>query len=668
MKELTKIYFIFVLFLMTQAVTISANNLSNETSPYLLQHKDNPVDWYPWQEEVFKKAIKEHKLIFLSIGYSTCHWCHVMAHESFEDEEVAKVLNKDFISIKVDREQFPHIDNYYQSIYRIINQKGGGWPLTIIMTPDKKPFFAATYIPKVQGYGSQGLLKILDAITHIPYNELEQRGDNILSILENNTNKKDDIVSIDKKLEIKTLEQYKSYYDYKYKGFSQSPKFPQTSNIILLLKIYKSTLNKDALTMATDTLTAMAKGGFYDQIEGGFYRYCVDKRWEIPHFEKMLYTNGELLEAYTIAYHITKNKLYKKIIDETIGQIDKRFQINGVYQSASNADSKNFDGHNEEGFYFLFEYIETSKYLENNGIDEKTIKETLKYLGISEDGNIDGDFSNPIITSDIKPKGLKQVKKLLRKMREKKEYPFIDNKINMAWNCLYIKGKLKASIINKNYLKEATNSLDKLLKLLYIDDTLYHQTIIGIKPKQQALLEDYAFLSSTLFEAYQKTLDKKYFMLFKHFVKESITKFYKNKKWLESNDGFRTYANIKDSGYASALGVTINNLILYATVEADYKVYNIALENISQFSTVLNKFPSYYPSVTRAIIMTKYEPIFIKASKSKLDSFDTTDINYPFVYKYEYKSDDFLACKLSSCFTYGKDFLKIKKDIEALLK
>ncbi len=663
-KKITSlILFIFL----SQGNIVLANQLANETSPYLLQHKDNPVDWYPWGDKAFEKAQKENKLIFLSIGYSTCHWCHVMAHESFENENVAKALNKDFISIKVDKEQFPHIDNYYQNVYKTMNKKAGGWPLTIVMTADKKPFFSGTYIPKEPGYGSKGLENILNIITSYNVKDLEESADNILKIVKYNENITDDKVTLDSKLDTKAVEQFKSYYDFKYKGFSQAPKFPQASNIITLLKIYEATKNKDALNMARDALTAMAKGGIYDQIEGGFYRYSVDKRWEIPHFEKMLYTNAELLIAYSNAYKITKNKLYKKIIDETIAQIDKRFKTKGVYQSASNADSKNFEGHNEEGFYFVYEYFETEEFLEEKGIDKKTIKNTLKYLGITEDGNFDGDFSNPNIVGNNEPENLAVVKKLLTKLRKQKEYPFIDNKINTAWNSLYIKGKFKAGYLNPKYIKQAKYSLDRLLDLLYIDGQLYHQTIMGVKPTQKALLEDYAFLGSTLFEAYQKTLDKKYFILFEKLVNESIEKFYKNNRWQESDDGFITYAKIDDNGYSSALAVTINNIILYATVEADFKTQNIALETISQFSNKLNKYPAYYPNTLNAIMMSQYEPVFIKSKKEKLNSLNLNDINHPFVYKYEYKSDDYLACKLSSCFSYGKDLKKIQKDIEELI-
>ena len=665
---LKKIYSLIIFVLLFQTNILNANQLSKETSPYLLQHKNNPVNWYPWGKQAFQKAIKEKKLIFLSIGYSTCHWCHVMAHESFEDKKVATLLNKDFVSIKVDKEQFPHIDNYYQSVYKTMNDKAGGWPLTIIMTADKKPFFAETYIPKDEGYGSRGLINILDIISAYDKNALVKSGNEVLEIIQQNNTITQKEVKISKDIEHKAVQQYKSNYDQTNKGFSYAPKFPQASNIITLLKIHNITKNKEALNMATDALTAMAKGGIYDQIEGAFYRYTIDSRWEKPHFEKMLYTNAELIEAYSNAYTITKDPLYKKVIDETITQIDKRFQTNGVYQSASNADSKNFEEENEEGFYFLYEYLDTVEYLEQKGVDKKTISNTLTYLGITEEGNFDGNFSNPKITSNNEPQGLKAVKKLLIELRDKKEYPFIDNKINTAWNSLYIKGKLTAGAVNQKYIQEAIYSLDKLLELLYIDGVLYHQTIIGIKPKQKALLEDYAFLSSALFEAYQKTLDKKYFILFEKLVKQSIEKFYKNNRWTESDDGFTTYAKINDTGYSSALAITINNIILYATVQADFKTLAIAQKTIAQFSNNINKYPSYYPNTLKAIMMQTYEPVFIKSSKENLNKIDIKDINHPFVYIHEFKSDDFLACKLNSCFSYGKDFNKIKKDIEALIE
>lgn len=646
--------------------TIMANQLQNETSPYLLQHKDNPVNWYPWGDEAFQKAKEENKLIFLSIGYSTCHWCHVMAHESFEDDQVAEVLNKDFISIKIDREQFPHIDGFYQKVYRVMNKRGGGWPLTIVMTADKEPFFSATYVPKYAGYGSRGLMEVLEEIASYERVKLQEQGKQILEVMKQQENFPLSNATFDDTILQNIISQFQKSYDKQFKGFGTQPKFPQFTNLILLLKLYEIDGNKEALTMAVDSLNAMARGGIFDQIEGAFYRYSVDQKWTIPHFEKMLYTNAEALEAYTIAYKITKEPLFKEIIDKTIAQIDIRFLEDGVYKSASNADSKNAQGKNEEGYYFVFDYMESLEYLEQNGIDEKDAIESLKYLGIVKDGNFDGEYSNPEILGVNKPQNIDTIISLLKQIRDTKEYPFIDNKINTAWNALYLKGKLIASSVDKMYLQNTLNSLNSLIALMYKDGELYHQTIKGKTPTQKAILEDYSFLSATLFEAYQITLDTKYLTLYEELVKKSIELFYKDGRWIEANDGFKTYSDIEESGYASALGVHFSNLILYATMEGDYKTFEIVKKSMQYYVEYINKYPSYFPNATLASIFYNLEPVFIKSKKENLAKFSKEDFNYPFVYKKEYDSDEYLACKLSSCFSYSTDIQKIIKDIDSL--
>ncbi len=644
----------------------ASNNLAKATSPYLLQHKDNHVDWHPWGEEAFLKAKKENKLIFLSIGYSTCHWCHVMAHESFENEHFAQLLNKYFVSIKVDREELPHIDAYYQKVYMAMNGKSGGWPLTVMMSADKKPFFSGTYVPLSAGYGSEGLINIINSVAATSHQKLSQMGEKVLASLEQNQKPSAQKTSLNSTLAEKTIKEFKSYYDFKNGGFSQKPKFPETSKIILLLKLYESTRNKESLDMALHALDAMAKGGIYDQIEGGFYRYTVDEKWQIPHFEKMLYTNGELLEAYSLAYKHTKNPLYKKIIDETIEQMDKRFQIGGVYMSASNADSKNREGKNEEGFYFVYEHNETFEYLKKRGLLESDIDAALTYLGIKEDGNFDGDLSNPHITKKVAPKNLKKAKELLLEMRKTREYPFMDNKINTAWNALYIKGKFKAGIVDKKFILQAKTSLDTLLEMMYIGGELYHQSIPNTKPVQKALLEDYAFLAAALFEVYEATLDGRYFELYKEMVEKSITLFYKKEEWAESNDGFETYADMSERAYASALAQQSINLLNYATVLADTKKFAMAKETVKSFAKTINTNPSYYLTATLASLMFEHEIIFIKSTKSNLESFDTNEIKYPFIYKYVYDANEYLACKINSCFSYDVEFEKVKKDIEGL--
>lgn len=658
--------FIFFLFF-AASTSLAENHLAEETSPYLLQHKDNPVDWYPWGDIAFAKAKKEHKLIFLSIGYSTCHWCHVMAHESFENEILARLLNKYFVSIKVDREALPHVDSYYQKIYGIMNNKSGGWPLTIMMTADRKPFFSGTYVPLYEGYGSKGLLNIINSVTVTSHQKLSQKGEKVLALLQKSQDVSYHKVPFHSNLAERTINAFTSSYDFKNSGFTKRPKFPEASKIILLLKLYEITKNKASLNIALKTLDAMANGGIYDQIEGGFYRYSVDVKWEIPHFEKMLYTNAELLEAYALAYKHTQSPLYKKVIEETIAQIDKRFKINKVYMSASNADSENFFGTEEEGFYFMYLHDEVVHDLEKKGLEKTEIVPTLHYLNIIEDGNFDGEFSNPHITQEVPPKNLEKVKKMLVEMRKKRTYPFVDKKINTAWNALYIKGLFKARIVNKKYVIQAKNSLDALIAKMYVKGVLYHQSIPGVIPKQKALLEDYAFLTSALFEAYQASLEPKYLNLYKQLIAKSMVLFYKNGRWLESDDSFTSYATINQRAYANALAQQSINLLNYATVEADTKKYALAKEMMVNYAKAINSYPSNYPTATLASLMFEQGSVFIKSTKENLNGIDTSKIRYPFVYKHVDNTNAYLACKLNSCFSYDTAFVKVKKDIESLL-
>ncbi len=653
---------LFALIILLGEGKTMANQLKNSLSPYLLQHKDNPVNWYEWRDEAFNKAKKENKLIFLSIGYSTCHWCHVMEHESFEDQKVAELLNKYYISIKVDKEQMPHIDNYYQLGYRIVNKRGGGWPLTVILTPDKKPIFFGTYIPKNSTFNMQGLLKILDFFAHHDRKELDKSGESIKRAIESYQSVKQIPQKVDDRLVEKTIKEYEKNFDFKYKGFSDQPKFPQSSSIDALLYLYQLSRDKKPLEMATDTLTAMAKGGIYDQIDGAFYRYSVDRAWEVPHFEKMLYTNAELLSTYAMAYKITKNPLFKRVIDETIKEIDRRFKYNGVYFSASNADSPNKNGHEIEGYFFVYDYDKTMEYLLKNNIDKKDAKEALKYFGISEYGNFKLEWSNPHITTDKKPKELERVKSLLKKMREEKEYPFIDKKINTAWNALYIK-----ALFECGYIKKAKESLEALLNLMYKDDELYHQTLLPHKPTQKGLLEDYSFVGDALWSGYQATLDDRYLKLFEKIVYKSVEKFYKNGKWRESQDDFVTYASIEDNNYKSELSTNLENLLKLSAIKGDFKLQEMVKKTIENYSMQINKFPHYYPSALKVVLMMKYDAYFIKGKKEGLLEFDLSEIEYPFVYKEVLEQKDFLICGLTNCFKIVKSTKEILKEIEKIL-
>ena len=335
-----------------------ANHLKNEHSPYLQQHADNPVDWYPWGEEAFAKAREENKAIFLSIGYSSCHWCHVMEQESFEDEATAKILNEHFIAIKVDREERPDIDKHFQEVYQLMNQRPGGWPTSIFLTQEQKPFYSATYIPDEPRYGMMSFSSLLEVIADKYKKEkdlLTEKADEILRFL----NPKEDKIQatkLDLSIINRVSDQAKQLFDNKDGGFNKAPKFPQASTLDLLLDVYRITGDKETLNMVLLSLSSMAKGGLRDLVDGGFCRYSTDNEWLVPHFEKMTYDNALLSEVYLKAYHVSGNDFYKSVAFETIDFMIKNMSEDGLFYSATDADTEG-----EEGKYFVYTYEKALK-------------------------------------------------------------------------------------------------------------------------------------------------------------------------------------------------------------------------------------------------------------------------------------------------------------------
>src|SRR5210317_654661 len=322
------------------------NNLRLEKSPYLLQHAENPVNWHAWNEAAFELAAREDKPIFLSIGYSTCHWCHVMERESFEDEEIAKLLNQTFVCIKVDREERPDIDNIYMTVCSMMTGSGG-WPLTVIMTPDKKPFFAGTYFAKHTQYGRIGMLDMIPRLHDIWHNrrdEVLESTDRILEILQ----QQNDFTpgrELDREILHRAFNELSNRYDSIHGGFSKAPKFPTPHNITFLLRYWKMTGNDHALAMVEHTLTAMRQGGIFDQIGFGFHRYATDEKWLLPHFEKMLYDQALLAIAYLEAYQVTGNSFFKQTAEEIFTYVlrDMTAPAGGFF-SAEDADSQGIEG------------------------------------------------------------------------------------------------------------------------------------------------------------------------------------------------------------------------------------------------------------------------------------------------------------------------------------
>ena len=645
-----------------------SNALIDEDSPYLKQHAHNPVNWYPWGKEAFEKAKRENRPIFLSIGYSTCHWCHVMEEESFENEAVAKLLNDNYISIKVDREAYPQLDKKYQLWYMSVHGKRGGWPLSVFMSPDMQPFHFATYIPAEEGYGSKGMFNMLPYYASLYKNDKKQFHAIVqkYSQLQQQTNRQKAVQS---KLTEESITLYmaevKKQFDPHHGGFSKRPKFPEASKLSLLLDIYLLYDNKEALQMAEVTLKKMAEGGIYDQIGGGFFRYTLDEAWHIPHFEKMLYTNAELIPVYVKLYEITKDPLYKRVVVETIAQIESNFMQNGLYLSASDADSAG-----EEGGYFIFNYEEIKEDLLKKGMKPKDLEDVLAYLGIEEDGNIDGELSNPHITSQNVPLELEKVRTYLKALSLKREFPFLDKKIITSWNAMMIKALFSASRIDEKYTALATKRLDTLLKRMRRNGVLYHQTLLAKKPKQKALLEDFAFLIDALIEGYARTYDKSYLKTVKVLTQEAIEGFYRDKRWYLSNDGIKAYADFDDKYYTAALSLMLENMVRVASLTEALEFNSLVKKTLQSEGAVLEETPQNASKLLHTFLRLKKGDVILKSTLNGLlkEKEQIDKMRYPFVLSKVEKSDTFLACSVNSCFAYDKNITILIEKIEKMTK
>ena len=658
-----QIIFSILFFTSLYAAEQHSNALIHEDSPYLQQHVHNPVNWYPWGKEALDKAKKENKLIFLSIGYSTCHWCHVMEEESFTDEEVAKLLNERYVSIKVDREEYPQLDKKYQKLYMSVHGKRGGWPLSVFLSPKTEAFFIGTYISKEGTDVYKGLIKLLPYFTTLQdtnTTEFQRQIEKYKSTTGKVGQKKNlKQISADKIIN-KFLDKVSSEFDEENGGFSSRPKFPEASKIALLLDIYKLQGDKKALHMSEVTLRKMAQAGIYDQIGGGFFRYTTDVAWQYPHFEKMLYNNAELISVYANTYALTKDPLYKKVVVESIAQMEENYMQDGVYLSASDADSNG-----EEGGYFIYEYDEVKEDLLALGMKVKEVEEVLAYLGIEEDGNVDGDLSHTHITSEKVPGKLEEVRAYLKRISEKRTFPFIDKKIITSWNAMMIKSLFVASRIEKSYLGLGIKRLESLWTLMRKGKVLYHQTLLGKTLKQKALLEDYAFLIDALIEGYESTYNSTYLLQAKTLAEEALQQFYRNNKWYLSNDGIEVLADFDDKYYTSSLSLMLENLVRLASLTEDL-AYNEVVKNTMKLNaTVLENMPTNASKLFHTFLRLEKGDVIIKAKKEKLleSANKIKRIEYPFVLSKTEESDKYLACRVSSCFAYDVNLTKLVEKI-----
>ena len=483
------------------------NLLIHEKSPYLLQHAHNPVRWYPWGSEAFEKARAEDKPVFLSIGYASCHWCHVMEEESFEDHEVAELLNKHFISIKVDREERPDIDSVYMSVCQAMTGSGG-WPMSVFMTPDQKPFFAATYLPKTTRYQLTGLLDLLPRISLLWKQDRERLlkiGNEITDHL--NTNQRpSETVSLSEDVPAQALADLNASFDNVNGGFGTAPKFPTPAVLLFLIQQYKQCGDKDSLAMAEHTLLRMYRGGIFDHIGGGFSRYSTDDRWLVPHFEKMLYDNALLLEAYAEAYACCENPLFPEIADAVVSCVlNELSHPDGGFYCSQDADSEG-----EEGKYYTFTRDEVLHVLgEENG------SLFCSLYDITDRGNFEGkSIPNLLRQSPFPndPEGLKRMKRTLYLYRKKRTSLSTDKKILTSWNCLMISALTKASRIfgREKFLAAAQKAESFLDKHLRKDDGRLFLRWCDGEAAYDGQLEDYAFYSLSMLSLYRSTFLEEY--------------------------------------------------------------------------------------------------------------------------------------------------------------
>lgn len=488
------------------------NRLINATSPYLLQHAHNPVDWYEWSDEALQKAKAENKPIFLSVGYSSCHWCHVMAHESFEDEEVAALMNKYFINIKVDREERPDIDEIYMAAVQMMTGSGG-WPMSVWLTPDLHPFYGGTYFPKNDSYGRPGFKRILQAIADAWQNDRETLVKNSLE-LSNSVAKSFELQPAseepDPSLLQAAFQASRNSFDEKHGGFGRAPKFPHAMELSLLLRYAQKQGSTEARHMVEHSLIKMAKGGIYDQLGGGFHRYSTDSQWLAPHFEKMLYDQGLLVRCYAEAFQVTGNHLYHQIVTETLNYVLERMtSAEGAFYSAEDADSEG-----EEGKYYVWSLQEIERIL---GPDARLFAETFD---VSSTGNWEGknilrqkrewtdiakSFDLDLLTFSNK---IELAKEKLLQARGKRVAPGLDDKCLTDWNGLMISAFVMGYKISyeQKYLDAAVRAGRFFSENMFAGDDLYHSYSRG-KRKIKGYLNDYSFMIAAALDLYQVTFD-----------------------------------------------------------------------------------------------------------------------------------------------------------------
>ncbi len=509
------------------------NALIHETSPYLLQHAHNPVNWEAWHPKILKRAIEENKPLLISIGYAACHWCHVMEKECFEDESVAQVMNHNFICIKIDREERPDVDQIYMDALQMMTGSGG-WPLNVIAMPDGRPFWGATYAPK------EKWIEALLSISELYKNDLGKvedyasklnQGINEINVIET---KKNHIKFTNDELDL-AVKKWSTYFDTFLGGYKRAPKFMMPNNLDFLLHYAVSKNDESILQYVNTTLTRMAFGGIFDPIDGGFSRYSVDTKWHVPHFEKMLYDNGQLISLYSKAYAVTKNPLYKETVEKTVAFVSNELlDKNGGFYSSLDADSHDEKGELEEGAFYVWTTEELNAILGDEfnlfkdyyNINSYGLWEENKYVLIRDTNALEIASKHEVSVQEMN-KQINAALKKLKKERDKREKPRLDDKILTSWNGLMLKGLTDAYryLGDEDYLKLALQNADFIIQKMLQDDGVLYRNHKNGKSSINGFLDDYATVIEAFLGLYEITFNNKWLYTSKKIMDYTITNF-----------------------------------------------------------------------------------------------------------------------------------------------
>ncbi len=598
-----------------------ANHLSDETSPYLLQHVDNPVDWYPWGNDAMALAKARDKPILLSIGYAACHWCHVMAHESFEDEATAAQMNADFINVKVDREERPDVDSIYmQAVTSMIGR--GGWPMTVFLTPDGKPFYAGTYFPNEPRHGMPSFRQILTGVSQAWDNDRENVVNSASEVAEQLRALSSvalETGAVTEDVLRGAMRALAGNFDSIWGGFGGAPKFPQPMSLEFLLRQHLRDPESDALAMAEKALKKMAQGGMYDQIGGGFARYSVDDRWLVPHFEKMLYDNAQLARVYVHAWQITGDEFYRRVAEETLDYVlrEMRHEEGGFY-SSQDADSEGV-----EGKFYVWSAAE----IRNTLGEEADV--FMRVYGVSEEGNWEG---HNILNLHLDPSGLAEqtgmdaddlsarleaAREKLYELRSKRIWPGLDDKVLTSWNGLMLAAFAEAGVAlrRRDYIYAARTNAEFLHREMRLQSgRLLRTWKAGSVAKYNAYLEDYAYLAEGLLALYEATFETRWVdwarelagLMVIHFDDDTNGGFFDTSD--DHEELIHRPKDLQDNAVPSGNSVAANVLLKLSLLTGNGDYWQLAEQSMGTMAKFMRQYPTGFAQWLNAAIFTLSEP------------------------------------------------------------